>query len=122
MYSQSLIGDDALLDKAMVEARCLFQRESRRCWSLAAATGFGECGNPRDSFIFFCPLGFCLQSFQDNYFLLICLVALCLFTHAICFSINEICGCSQKNYIGTSKVYRSEQHLMGSHVYMENEE
>jgi hypothetical protein len=44
--SQSLVGDGALLDLARVDARRLFQRASRRRWSLAAAAGFGECRKP----------------------------------------------------------------------------
>jgi hypothetical protein len=41
--SQSLVGDGASLDLAMVEAHPLFQRSFWRCWSLAAAGSFGEC-------------------------------------------------------------------------------
>jgi hypothetical protein len=51
--SQSLVGDGASSDQAMVEARCLFQRSSRRRWSLAAAASFGKCGSPKDGFIIF---------------------------------------------------------------------
>jgi hypothetical protein len=41
--SKSLVGNGASLDLAMVEARRLFRRVSRRCWSVAAAASFGEC-------------------------------------------------------------------------------
>jgi hypothetical protein len=41
--SQSLVGDGASSDLAMVEAWRLFQCSSRRRWSLAAAASFGEC-------------------------------------------------------------------------------
>jgi hypothetical protein len=41
--SQSLVGDGASLDLAMVEARRLFQCLSWRCWSLAAVSNFSEC-------------------------------------------------------------------------------
>jgi hypothetical protein len=39
--SQILIGDGALLDLAMMEARRSFQRASRRCWSWTVTAGFG---------------------------------------------------------------------------------
>jgi hypothetical protein len=43
---QSLVGDGASSDLAMVESRRLFQRTSRRCSSLSAAASFGECRKP----------------------------------------------------------------------------
>jgi hypothetical protein len=59
--SQSLIDNGALLDLAMVEARRLFRRESRRRWCLVAAAGFSKYMKPRITF---------MQSFQDTSFLL----------------------------------------------------
>jgi hypothetical protein len=44
--SQSLVGDGASSDLAMVEARHLFQCSSWRRWSLAATASFGECTKP----------------------------------------------------------------------------
>jgi hypothetical protein len=41
--SQILVDDGASFDLAMVEARLLFQRSSRRRWNLAAAVSFGKC-------------------------------------------------------------------------------
>jgi hypothetical protein len=61
--SQSLIGDGASLDLAMVEARRLFQCVSRRHWNLAASAE-----NPKDSYIFFYPLGFYLQKISGQLF------------------------------------------------------
>jgi hypothetical protein len=46
MDSQSLVGDGALLNLEMVEARRFSQHASRRRWSLAAAADFGECRKP----------------------------------------------------------------------------
>jgi hypothetical protein len=44
--SQSLVGNGALLDSEMVEARCFFRRVSRRRQSWTAAAGFGGCRKP----------------------------------------------------------------------------
>jgi hypothetical protein len=44
--SQSLVGDGAFLDLAMVEARRLFLRSSRRRWNWTAAAGYGGCSKP----------------------------------------------------------------------------
>jgi hypothetical protein len=43
--SQSLCGDGAFSDLAMMEARCLFWHSSRRCWSWEAAR-YGGCKKP----------------------------------------------------------------------------
>jgi hypothetical protein len=43
--SQSLVGDGAFSNLAMVEARRLFRRSSRRCWSWATAAR-GGCRKP----------------------------------------------------------------------------
>jgi hypothetical protein len=40
--SQSLVGDGAFSDLAMVEVRRLFQRSSRRHWSWAVASRYGS--------------------------------------------------------------------------------
>jgi hypothetical protein len=44
--SQNLVDDGASLNLAMVDARLLFQRPSRRRWNLAATVSFGECKKP----------------------------------------------------------------------------
>jgi hypothetical protein len=44
--SQSLVGDGAFLDLAMVEARRLFRCMPWQRWSWAAADGFGGCMKP----------------------------------------------------------------------------
>jgi hypothetical protein len=44
--SQNLVDDGASLTLAMVDARLLFQRSSRRRWNLAATVSFGECRKP----------------------------------------------------------------------------
>jgi hypothetical protein len=67
-------GDGASFDLVMVEARCILQCVSMRHCSLTAAARFSECMNPRDCSIFYNLLGFFLQSFQDNYFFLVCLL------------------------------------------------
>ena len=41
--SQSLVGDGAFVNLAMVEVWHLFRRASRRYWTWAAAAGFGVC-------------------------------------------------------------------------------
>jgi hypothetical protein len=51
--SESLVGDGALLDLAMVVARRFFRHASRRRRSWTAAVGFGGfTGNRRDQFVF----------------------------------------------------------------------
>jgi hypothetical protein len=44
--SQSLVVDGASSDLAMVEVQRLFQRSSRRRWSLVAAASFSKCRKP----------------------------------------------------------------------------
>jgi hypothetical protein len=72
--SQSLVGDGASSDLAMVEAQRLFQRSCRRRWSLSWPLASATAGNLRDGSEFFYPLGCYLQYFQDNCFFLVCLL------------------------------------------------
>jgi hypothetical protein len=65
--SQSLIGDGAFLDLAMVETRHLFFCPPRRRLATVVA------GNSRDLFVFLDLLRFYLQ-IQDNHFILVCLL------------------------------------------------
>jgi hypothetical protein len=51
--SQNLVDDGSSFDLVMVETRRLFQCVLWRRWSLATAAGFGECKNPRDSFVIY---------------------------------------------------------------------
>jgi hypothetical protein len=44
--SQSIVGDGASFDLAMVEPRRLYQCAFMRCWSSAAAAIFDECRKP----------------------------------------------------------------------------
>jgi hypothetical protein len=65
--SQSLIGDVAFLDLAMVKIECLFQRAFSGVKVLQRALTSASAGNLTDSFVYFSPLGFFLQSFQLFY-------------------------------------------------------
>jgi hypothetical protein len=59
--SQSLVGDGALSNLGMVEARRLSRRSYQGRWSWAAAALYGGCRNPRVRFVFLDILGFYLQ-------------------------------------------------------------
>jgi hypothetical protein len=73
--SQSLVGDGAFSDLAMVETRHLFRCSSRRCWSYVGWRPLVTvvAGNPRDHFVFLDLLGFYMQ-IQDNHFIPACLL------------------------------------------------
>jgi hypothetical protein len=91
MDSQSLVGDGTSLDLAMVEARRLFQRVSRRRWNLAASAE-----NPKDSSIFFYPLEFHLQKNSGQLFFPLFSISTFVYS-CYTFYYNEIPGCSKKN-------------------------
>jgi hypothetical protein len=59
--SQSLFGDGAFSDLALVEARRLLRRSSWRRWRWRRPLVTVVAGNPRDRFVFLDLIGFYLQ-------------------------------------------------------------
>ena len=71
--SQSLVGDGAFSDLAMMEARRLFRRSSWRRGVGRRPLATVVAGNPKDRFVFLDLLEFYLQN-QDNHFIPVCLL------------------------------------------------